>query len=616
MSGTMIPKEPVTPGAWYRAMMAAVVHLIAPDRTGGIRLRSHAGPVRDAWLAGFSSLLMPSAPLRRVPAQIGDSRLLGGLDLAATLQAGHPVAERGLLAEAHDGFILLAMAERLDPSTAAKLASVMDRGVVVTERDGLALVNPARFGVVALDEGLDEEQPPLALTERLGLVVDLREITHREIAAFPYTPEQIQKAQAIFGDITVDEAIVTALCGAGEALGIAGVRAPLQAVQAARALAALAAQSSICDEDVALAAMLVLAPRATRIPELESQEPETLEQETAEQETAEPDTTEPDSTDVEPSSPLPDDVSSQQTPPGLEDIVLEAALASLPPDLLAALRAHGITPPVRSVGKTGQVQKQARRGRVIGSKPGDIRGGARLDVIATLRHAAPWQKLRHKAGTTTTRVCVRREDFHIAHFRQRAQTTTIFVVDASGSSALQRLAEAKGAVRLLLSECYVRRDEVALIAFRGTTAEVILPPTRSLVRAQRTLAALPGGGGTPIAAGIDAAASLAHAVRRAGRTPSVVIMTDGRANVRRNGHAGRTEAQDEARMAARMLRQLAVSSILIDTSPKPQPLAGELAMLLGARYVPLPHANAERVAQAVHSLQASPDQTPRSRSVA
>ena len=115
------------------------------------------------------------------------------------------------------------------------------------------------------------------------------------------------------------------------------------------------------------------------------------------------------------------------------------------------------------------------------------------------------------------------------------ETTTIFVVDASGSAALHRLAEAKGAVELLLADCYIRRDQVALIAFRGSAAELLLPPTRSLARAKRSLAGLPGGGGTPLAAGLDAAFALSDSIRRKGQTPTVIVLTDGRANIARDG---------------------------------------------------------------------------------
>ena len=167
-------------------------------------------------------------------------------------------------------------------------------------------------------------------------------------------------------------------------------------------------------------------------------------------------------------------------------------------------------------------------GRPTGVRRGEPQGGARLNLIETLRAAAPWQTLHRReaeaaaqaasdaitaagpsAGvvvrTHNASIHVRREDFHVWRFKQRSETTTLFVVDASGSSALNRLAEAKGAVELLLADCYVRRDSVAVIAFRGAGAELLLPPTRSLVRAKRSLAGLPGGGGTPLAAGIGAA---------------------------------------------------------------------------------------------------------------
>jgi magnesium chelatase subunit D len=196
---------------------------------------------------------------------------------------------------------------------------------------------------------------------------------------------------------------------------------------------------------------------------------------------------------------------------------------------------------------------------------------------------------------------VRREDFRITRHKQRTGTTTIFVVDASGSSALHRLAEAKGAVELLLADCYVRRDRVALIAFRGRGAELLLPPTRSLVRAKRSLAGLPGGGATPLAAGIDAAVGLADAVRRKGDTPVVVMLTDGRANITRSGEGGRARAEDEALAAARGLRTAGLAALLIDTSPRPQPQAQRLAHEMHARYLPLPHADAAALSTAVRA---------------
>ena len=137
---------------------------------------------------------------------------------------------------------------------------------------------------------------------------------------------------------------------------------------------------------------------------------------------------------------------------------------------------------------------------------------------------------------------MRREDFRIVRFKQPCETLTIFLVDASGSSALHRLAEAKGAVELLLADCYVRRDQVALLAFRGQGAELLLPPTRSLTRAKRSLAELPAGV-ISLAIGLDQACLTGQLAMRRGQTPLLVVLTDGRANIARDGCSGRERAE-------------------------------------------------------------------------
>jgi magnesium chelatase subunit D len=187
----------------------------------------------------------------------------------------------------------------------------------------------------------------------------------------------------------------------------------------------------------------------------------------------------------------------------------------------------------------------------------------------------------------------------VRRYRDRQASTTIFVVDASGSAAMDRLGEAKGAVELLLADCYIRRDEVALIAFRGGGAELLLPATRSLSRAKRALAALPGGGGTPLASGLIAAEKLADEVRRKGRTPTLVIITDGRANVCRDGMGGRQQAQDEAMAAATLIRAGGCRAILVDNAPRPEPKAKAVAESMGAVYLPLPHVSAQALSSAV-----------------
>jgi magnesium chelatase subunit D len=183
--------------------------------------------------------------------------------------------------------------------------------------------------------------------------------------------------------------------------------------------------------------------------------------------------------------------------------------------------------------------------------------------------------------------------------RQRSQTAVVFVVDASGSSAMHRLAELKGAVKLLLADCYVRRDLVAVIAFRGRRAELVLPPTRSLVRARRCMADLPGGGGTPLACGLKLAHELAEQMHRRAVAPVLVLMTDGDANVALDGSADRRSAEQQATLTAKALRAADIRSLLIDTAPRPQPAARGLASALGCTYLPLPHADARALRGAV-----------------
>ncbi|WP_405234847.1 magnesium chelatase subunit D [Lentisalinibacter orientalis] len=580
--------------AWSDALRAACLFAMDPAGFGGMNLRAHAGPVRDEWLRVLRSLLPAGTPFRRIPVHVTEARLLGGLDLAATLGQGRPVAESGLLAEADGGVLLLTSAERAERATVAHLTAALDTGRVVLERDGIAARQAARVGIVALDEGLDEdEQPAAALRDRLAFHLDLSAIGYRETREVPAgcTPGRIEAARRVLPGVTADERYAEALCGAALALGVDSLRASLLALRAARALAALAGRDEVTDEDAAGAARLVLAPRATRLPQTETEEEERPEDRPE---------------DREPDSP-PEERQEEGIPDGpLPDQVLEAARAALPAALLDALLAAGGALRSGTAGKAGAVQTSRLRGRPTGARAGELRDGARLNVIETLRAAAPWQPLRREetargrgAAQRGARVEVRKSDFRITRFRQRTETTSIFVVDASGSAAMHRLAEAKGAVELLLADCYVRRDRVALIAFRGAGAELLLPPTRSLVRAKRGLAQLPGGGGTPLAAAIDSSLTIAEAARRRGETPLVVFLTDGRANVGRDGVGGRTRAREDALQAARSLRVAALSTLVIDTSPRARPDARELAEAMAARYLPLPQADAAALSRAV-----------------
>ena len=607
------------------AATIAALFAVDPVGLGGVALRSPACDNRDQWLALLKSLLPTHTPLRRVPLNINDTALLGGLDLGATLQAGKPIALKGLLSQADGGVLVLAMAERMSLSSAARFGSVLDTGMVALQRDGLDTSAKASLGLVALDEGAsDDEQMPAGLADRLAFRL-LMGAQDEDEEGPEWTAQEVLNARERLSQVTIDDEAVQALCAAALALGIDSLRASVFAVRVARAAAALAGSNTVEEEHTGVAARLVLAPRATRLPPAappeneaqdtpaENQEPPKNSDSDNKSEPPEP-PSKPDAPDAEnkdESNVDGDQEEAQDEDPGLPEnlaeLVLEAAQAAIPSGLLARLKMgqlHRAKTPTS--GSAGALQKNALRGRPVGARKGEPRAGQRINVLETLRAAAPWQKLRQRQQAPTDgqiqRIVVRKEDFHVTRFRQSGQTTTVFVVDASGSSALNRLAEAKGAVELLLADCYVRRDSVAVLAFRGQTAELILPPTRSLARAKRSLAGLPGGGGTPLAHAIDAAILLADQLRKKGETPIVVLLTDGKGNIARDGRPGRAQAAADALAAATEMRLRGFSTLLVDTSPQAQDAAKNLAQAMGAQYLALPYAGANSLNQAVRAV--------------
>ena len=592
------------------AATIAALFAVDPVGLGGVALRSPACENRDQWLALLKSLLPAQTPLRRVPLNINDTALLGGLDLGATLQAGKPIALKGLLSQADGGVLVLAMAERMSLSSAARFGSVLDTGMVALQRDGLDTSAKASLGLVALDEGAsDDEQMPAGLADRLAFRL-LMGAQDEDEEGPEWTPQEVLNARGRLSQVRIDDEAVQALCAAALALGIDSLRASVFAVRVARAAAALAGSLTVEEEHTGVAARLVLAPRATRLPP--AAPPENEAQDTpAETEDSPPEpppeANPPDAENQDGSNSDEDQEEELASPENLAELVLEAAQAAIPSGLLASLKIGQLqrakTP---SSGSAGALQKNALRGRPVGARKGEPRAGQRINVLETLRAAAPWQKLRQRqqalSGGQKQRIVVRKEDFHVTRFRQSGQTTTVFVVDASGSSALNRLAEAKGAVELLLADCYVRRDSVAVLAFRGQTAELILPPTRSLARAKRSLAGLPGGGGTPLAHAIDASMLLADQLRKKGETPIVVMLTDGKGNIARDGRPGRAQAATDALAAATEMRLRGFSTLLVDTSPQAQEAAKNLAKAMGAQYLALPYAGANSLNQAVRAV--------------
>lgn len=598
---------------WLRALEVAQLLVINPHGLGGVILRARSGPVRDRWLTYLNTIAQLGGmrlPLRKMPLGISDENLIGGIDLDQTLRTGKAVLRQGLLAQCDQQLLLMPMAERVEVGAVAKVVSAIDNGFISIERDGQSRRIESHFGVVALDEGIeDDEHPNEKIRQRVAFLLNLDILGWRDLPEtdddFVPDAHSLQDTRKNFSKITVSEDSLNALVGVAEQLGVTSIRALNLALNTAKCLAAFDKDDEVTSMHLQRAIALVLSPRATRIPQ--SAPPEEEEQPENEQ----------DKVDQEPPPPPPDPTEDQEqedqepesnteTPQALEDEILEAAQAAIPADILARLAdlADPKTPKGMG-GKAGAVKVGRIRGRPLGNMPGMPEGGKTLSIIDTLRAAVPWQRVRRAemlaAGKTIPagKIVIRKEDFRIKRYQERTQTLTMFIVDASGSSAMHRLAEAKGAVELLLAECYIRRDQVAVMSFRGSAAELILAPTRSLVKAKRALSGLPGGGGTPLSRAIDESFEIASVSMRKGLTPALVFLTDGRANIAKDGSPGRSKAMEDAQQSARAASYYSFKSLWIDTSAQARDEGKALAALLGSMYLPLPNAGANEVSQAI-----------------
>lgn len=553
------------PAVWRRLSRALALLAVDPAGLGGLWLRARCGPVRDKAVALLGLLPLPA---RRLHPAIGDEALFGGIDLAETLAAGAPRRRQGLLAR--PATLVLPMAERAPAGLVARLAAALDDG---------------GHCVVALDEGAeaDEALAP-ALADRMAFHVDLGAVGRIDVDILA-GPSPAAARDRLAG-VRVPDHAAADLCRVAERLGVIGLRAPMLALRAARAHAALFGRTEVAEDDLRAGVELVLAPRATQFPEEAA--PDTPPPEPpAENAPPPPEAEAPDKSEPEPAIP--------------EEILVEAARALLPDDLLERAAAARQAARMAAGSGAGAARRGNRRGRPLPARPGLPRGEARIDLAATLRQAAPWQRIRRASRPQGEGppILIRTSDIRLRRFEDRSDRLILFAVDASGSAAFARLAEAKGAVELLLAQAYARRDHVALLAFGGRGADLLLPPTRSLVQTKRRLAALPGGGGTPLAAGLMLAAEVAVQARSRGMSPVVALLTDGRANIALDQRADRVAAAADAERAARILRASSVPGIVIDMGRRPEATLADLARTMASPYLALPRADAARLSGAI-----------------
>jgi magnesium chelatase subunit D len=589
-----------TQTAWFDANVIAILLAINPKGLKGVTVKSQFGPVRETWL-GYLKQLTSSCgtQILKAPANISAEQLLGALDIEASLQAGSLIMSKGLLERVEENLLLLPMVERMDLQAIALISQALD--------DKNKVDTAAPFAVIALDEsGSADEAISPRLLDRLAFELYLDQFSLADIReSLEVQAQDIDEAKKRLPEIKCSDAYLEVMTKAGLSLGVSSFRANQFALEAAKTLAALRGLSEVGQDEVLDASRLVYTPSKRLNINPEMNQADQPHQDSDENRDDQHQDSQPEDSQ--------DDERNQEQPSNdeLEDIIVEAVKASIPPQLLRQskqnVRAGKSTAHVS--GKSGAVQKNFFSGRPLTSRKGRPNDGRRLDILKSIRAAIPWQRLRgmmldaDQRSGARARIDFRAEDLHIKQYLRRRGTVTIFLVDASGSSATQRLAEAKGALEELLAQCYIRRDEVAMVSMRGAKAEIVLPPTRSLVRAKRNLATLPGGGGTPLAAGFRAANEMAISLERKGLTPIIVIMSDGKANVNLKGVGGREGAHSDALMAAKELRIKNHRLLFVDTSPKPEILAQELSSAMAAQYFPLPFTSSgKKISQAAMQL--------------
>jgi magnesium chelatase subunit D len=583
------------------AAQQALLLLAVEPRLRGLVVTASAGTGKSSLARGMRLLLNDEAmPFVEIPPGVDAENLYGGLNLEATLRRGEMVLQPGVLARAHGGVAYVDGINLLTDANSNLLLAVMDEGEVRVEREGVSLRSPAEFSLIGSYDPA-EGMPRKHLLDRLGLLVSLPgsfDVGQRTAVIqqnlrkngsswqedLQFLQGLVKTARDHLPNVEISDRQLRQLSVTALQYGVEGHRVDLFAAWAACAAAALELRPTVEDEDLTLAARLVILPRATQIPEQVPDNPPPP--------PPEPESAEPDETDEEGESPPPPENLGMAP-----EQILEALASALPDDLEELPFRH-----LRR-GRTGsRGSTEGKRGRHVRSIPGNPKQ-ARIDVIATLRTAASWQRIRQNGnghvngnGSGPRRIQLEMSDIRVKQYRSKAGALFCFAVDASGSMALHRMRQAKGAVNALLQKAYVNRDRVALIAFRGGEAELLMPPTQSVELARRALDLLPTGGGTPLASALLLAEDVAQQAKSRGILQTVLILlTDGRANIslRPDG-----QVQEELQQIGRTIAESSLQVMVVDTqrSYLSRGEACQLAEWLGGEYAYLPNASGEQIA--------------------
>lgn len=667
--------------------LALLLNAVSPA-VGGVLVRGEKGTAKSTAVRALSALLPevavvpgcrfscdPAAPdpscpdgphepgpgthrparMVELPVGASEDRLVGALDIERALAEGVKAFEPGLLADAHRGILYVDEVNLLHDHLVDLLLDAAAMGASYVEREGVSVRHAARFLLVGTMNPEEGELRP-QLLDRFGLTVEVAasrepdqrvEVVRRRLAydddpsgfAARWAEEEaavrqrIVAARQLLPSVRLGDGALRQIAATCAAFEVDGMRADIVMARTATALAAWAGRTDVLAEDVRQAALLALPHRRRRnpfdAPGLDEDKlDQTLEEFSGESPDGDPD---PDGGGGGGGQPAPDagpqggdtgarpeeGEGGQPQPSGAQE--QPAARASEP------FRTKVLSVPGIGEGAAGRRSRaRTEHGRTTGARRPQ---GAltKLHLAATVQAAAPHQRARGRSGPG---LVIRRDDLRQATREGREGNLVLFVVDASGSmAARQRMSAVKGAVLSLLLDAYQRRDKVGLVTFRGSAADVALPPTSSVDAAAARLQSLPTGGRTPLAAGLLKAHEVLRVerLRDPARRALVVVVTDGRATDRgaarwgspqafgSGGASGRgggratggTEPVALASRAARLFAAEGVASVVVDceSGPVRLGLAGQLAAEMGGAAVTLDELRADSIAGLVRDVQ-------------
>lgn len=579
-----------------------------------------------------------------LPVGASEDRLVGALDIERALSEGVKAFEPGLLADAHRGILYVDEVNLLHDHLVDLLLDAAAMGASYVEREGVSVRHAARFLLVGTMNPEEGELRP-QLLDRFGLTVEVAasretdervEVVRRRLAydddpaafAARWATEEgelrarIAAARALLPEVRLGDAALRQIAATCAAFEVDGMRADIVMARTATALAAWAGRTDVLAEDVRRAALLALPHRRRRnpfdAPGLDEDKlDDTLERNRGEDEDPEPDGPDgggggggPQPGGDGPDTPPDPEGGADDTPElsvpeqgrdqgeGAQGRPSGGGGEQQPVGAAEPFRTKMLSVPGLGEGAAGRRSRaRTEHGRTTGAvRP---RGAlTKLHLAATVQAAAPHQRARGRSGRG---LVVRRDDLRQATREGREGNLVLFVVDASGSmAARQRMGAVKGAVLSLLLDAYQRRDKVGLITFRGSGAEVALPPTSSVDAAAARLRTLPTGGRTPVAAGLLKAHDVLRVerLRDPSRRPLLVVVTDGRAT-------GGPEPLALASRAARLHEADGTASVVVDceSGPVRLGLAGALARDLGGSAVTLDELRADAIAGFVKDVQ-------------